>query len=163
MLLRLTPAFALIALAVASPISFAQSGARTQARQPRLFSETNIEKGWQRAAQLQQPMLVMFTSDHCMYCKKMLSETYGHPAIQRMLAGNTQTVLAHADDYRGLIKKLGIRGYPSSVLISPQGDVLDFMQGFVPPKDFAQRISPLLKAHTAQARAANVPQRTVGR
>jgi len=103
-------------------------------------------------------MLVMFTSDNCRYCKKMLAETYGHPGIQQMLAGRTQTVLAHKDDYEGLVKRLGIRGYPSSVLISPKGDVLDFMEGYVAPRDFALRISPLLKAQVAQARGASVPQ-----
>ncbi|NOZ39663.1 MAG: thioredoxin family protein [Planctomycetes bacterium] len=150
-------------LAVLAFVWLTQLTQAAQPRQPRLFTETSIEKGWQIASQQQQPMLVMFTSDSCMYCKKMLAETYGHPAIQQMLAGNTQTVLAHAEDYRGLIKKLGIRGFPSSVLISPQGDVLEFMEGFVPPKEFAKRISPLLKAHARQARASNLPQQTTGR
>ncbi len=149
--------FALAVLAFASLTQLAQAA---PPRLPRLFTETSIEKGWQQATQQQRPMLVMFTSDSCIYCKKMLAETYGHPAIQRMLAGNTQTVLAHADDYPGLVKKLGIRGFPSSVLVSPQGDVLDFLEGFVPPKEFAKRVSPLLKEHARQARASNSPQQT---
>jgi hypothetical protein len=33
----------------------------------------------------------------------MLAETYGHPGIQQMLTGRTQTLLAHADDYEGLM------------------------------------------------------------
>lgn len=162
-MLKFTPAFTLVILAVANSASMAQVAPGTSSRQPRLFSQTSIEKGWQQATQLKQPMLVMFTSDHCMYCKKMLAETYGHPAIQQMLAGNTQTVLAHADDYQGLVKKLGIRGYPSSVLVSPQGEVLEFMEGFVPPKEFAKRMSPLLKSHARQARANGAPQQTAGR
>ena len=147
-------------------VVFSYTGFAAQAAPPRrarLFSQTSIEKGWKRATQQRRPMLVMFTSDNCMYCKKMLTETYGHPAIERMLAANTQTVLAHADDYQGLVKKLGIRGYPSSVLISPKGDVLDFMEGFVPPKDFAKRVSPLLKEHARQARVNHSPKETAGR
>ena len=156
-------ALALVVLGFAHSAASAQFALPTQSRPPLLFSQTSIEKGWQRATQQQQPMLVMFTSDNCMYCNKMLAETYGHPAILRMLGSNTQTVLAHANDYRGLVKRLGIRGYPSSVLLSPKGDVLDFMEGYVPPKEFAQRVSPLLKAQAVQARAANLPQQTAGR
>lgn len=152
---------ALAVVAVTSSQALAQSGPRTQ--QTRLFSQTSIEKGWQRATQQQQTLLVMFTSDNCIYCKKMLSETYGHPAIAQLLATNTQTVLAHKDDYQALVKKLGIRGYPSSVLLSSKGEVLDFMEGYVPPKDFAQRVSPLLKAQATQARAASLPQQTAER
>ena len=156
-------AISLIALVFANCDFLTQTALAAKPRQPQLFSQTSIEKGWQQATQQQQPMLVMFTSDHCVYCKKMLAETYGHPGIQRMLAVNTQTVLAHADDYPGLIKKLGIRGYPSSVLVSPKGDVLEFMEGFVPPKDFVKRVSPLLKAHARQARANKLPQQTAER
>ena len=41
--------------------------------------------------------------------------------------GNTESVLAHADQYRDLAKKLGIRGYPTTMLVSPEGKVLDIM------------------------------------
>ena len=132
-------------------------------REGRLFSQTSIEKGWKLAKRQQRPMLVMFTSNNCKYCKKMLAETYSHPAIERMLDANTQTVLAHADNYEGLVKKLGIRGYPSSVLVSPKGDVLDLVEGFMPPKEFAKRVGPLLKEHSRQARVERLSKGTAGR
>jgi thioredoxin-related protein len=143
-----------------SAVNWAQQRPAATTQSPPLFTQTSIEKGWQAATDRQQPMLVMFTSDNCLYCKKMLAETYGHPGIQQMLANNTQTVLAHAGDYQALVKKLGVRGYPSSVLVAPNGEVLEFMQGYVPAKDFAQRISPILQS---QARAAQRPKRTAGR
>jgi len=158
-MLKRSSALALVLLTHMISQSWAEFGQPAQTEKTRLFSQTSIEKGWQRATRKKQPMLVMFTSDNCMYCKKMLAETYGHPAIERLLAANTQTVLAHADDYPSLIKKLGIRGYPSSVLVSPKGDVLDFMEGFVPPKDFAKRVHPLLQAHARQARAGELQSR----
>jgi thioredoxin-related protein len=153
-------ALTLLLFTQVSTVSWAQQRPAAVTQPPPLFTQTSIEKGWQTATDRQQPMLVMFTSDNCLYCKKMLAETYGHPAIQQMLASNTQTVLAHADDYQALVKKLGVRGYPSSVLVAPNGDVLEFMQGYVPAKDFAQRIRPILQS---QARAARRPKRTAGR
>ncbi len=102
-----------------------------------------------------KPLLVMFTSDSCIYCRKMMKETYRHPAIEWMLSENTETVVAHARDYRGLVKKLGVRGYPSTLLVSPQGEVLEFMEGFVDAQTFAARISPLLLKRTARVSNAN--------
>lgn len=160
---KLSPALAFVLMTVANSPARAQFGRTAETKQPDLFSQTSIEKGWKQATTQQQPMLVMFTSDNCLYCKKMLAETYGHPAIEQMLAANTQTVLAHKDDYQALVKKLGIRGYPSSVLVSPKGDVLDFMEGFVPPKDFAKRVHPLLQAHARQARANRSTKQTAER
>lgn len=138
----------------------AQDSPTTQTRGPRVFTETSIEKGWKRSLQQKQPMLVMFTSDNCKFCKKMLAETYGHPAIEQMLASHTQTVLAHKKNYEALVKKLNIRGYPSSVLISPKGDVLEFVEGFLPPNKFAERVVPVLQK---QARENQLAQQTTVR
>jgi len=119
-----------------------------------LFSQSDVKKAWKAAVSQQKPMLVMFTSEQCIYCQKMLNETYGHTAIKQMLAGRTETVLAHAEDYRDLTKKLGIRGYPTTLLIAPNGDVLDLMQGFVAPQAFAERVRPLLPGKNPRALAA---------
>lgn len=150
---KFVPAIAVLSLILLS--SSANAQVRQQAQRPGLFSETSIEKGWKRSMHQKQPMLVMFTSDNCKFCKKMLAETYGHPTIEQMLATNTQTVLAHKNDYEALVKKLGIRGYPSSVLISPKGDVLEFVEGFLPPKEFAARVVPVLQK---QARTNHLTQ-----
>jgi thioredoxin-related protein len=93
----------------------------------------------------------MFTSDGCMYCEKMLNETYRNPAIERMLTQSTETVLAHSRDYKALAKKLGVRGYPCTLLVSPEGQVLDFMEGYVDAKAFADRVYPLIYKRTARA------------
>ncbi|MCG8449287.1 MAG: thioredoxin family protein [Pirellulales bacterium] len=143
----------------------AQTGQPNNSLQKGLFTQTNVEKAWKNAAAQQKPMLVMFTSERCKFCQKMLAETYGHPAIQQILAGRTETVLAHAEDYRDLTKKLGIRGYPTSLLVSPKGDVLDFMEGYVAPKAFAQRVYPHLAGDNSRALAAatTTPRQTTGR
>ncbi len=123
-----------------------------------LFAETDLKQAWQAATQAGQPLLVMFTSHRCRYCQKMLSETYGHPSIQQLLAGRAITVLAHSQDYRDLTRKLGVRGYPTSLLISPQGEVLELMPGYIEPHAFAQRIGPLL-ADPEHRHVAAAPRR----
>ena len=122
-----------------------------QATQEGLFSHATVEQAWTSSVKTQKPLLVMFTSDSCVYCRKMLKETYQHPAIERMLLDSTESVLAHASNYKSLVKKLGVRGYPSTLLVSPQGEVLDFMEGYVDAKAFADRVHPLLSKRTARA------------
>jgi len=114
-----------------------------------LFTQSNVDLAWKQAVALQRPLLVMFTSDSCLYCKKMLTETYGHPAVQQLLSRKTVTVLAHSRDYQALVKKMGIRGFPSSLLVTPDGQVLEFMEGYVDAKKFTSRVAPLLvRSHT---------------
>lgn len=142
---------ALALLVVSSSLVRAEQPRQADARPRGLFVQTSVEQAWKSAVAAKKPLLVMFTSDGCMYCEKMLNETYRHPAIERMLAASTETVLAHSRDYKALAKKLGVRGYPCTLLVSPEGEVLDFMEGFVDAKTFAERIYPLLHNRTARA------------
>jgi len=124
-----------------------------------LFTQTSVEKGWQQAVAQKRPLLVMFTMDNCQYCEKMLSQTYRHPAIERMLRQNAVTVLAHANSHQALVKKLGIRSFPTSLLVSPKGEVLDLVQGYVDAQQFAQRVGPkLTSAQRVPATAAIASQ-----
>jgi thioredoxin-related protein len=136
-------------LVLATLILFPASSLSTYAAEHKApagaFQHATVEEAWQAAVVNKRPLLVMFTSDNCTFCRKMLAETYSHQGIQQMLRGRTETVMAHSNDYAALIQKLGIRGYPSTLLISPQGEVLDFMEGYVAPKEFAQRVAPLLE------------------
>lgn len=137
-------------LAFCSHLASAQQAHSMEGRSRTLFVETSVEQAWKSAVAAKKPLLVMFTSDHCQFCDKMLQETYGHPAIERMLAGSTQTVLAHSRDYKALAQKLGVRGYPCTILVAPDGQVLDFMEGYVEPRAFADRVYPLLYKRTAR-------------
>ncbi len=138
-------------LTVVSSSLQAEPTRRVESRGKGLFKHATVEQAWKSAVTTKKPLLVMFTSDNCSYCKKMMKETYQHPAIERMLSQSTETVLAHSRDYQGLVQKLGVRGYPSTLLISPEGEVLDFMEGYVEAKAFAERVYPLLHRRNAQA------------
>jgi thioredoxin-related protein len=157
----------LVILFCSSATSWAQSGKPGVYQQGRLFKHATLRQGWESAVENKKPLLVMFTSDNCIFCKKMLTKTYAHPTVQQLLAVKTESVVAHADDHGVLVKKLGIRGFPTSLLISPQGEVLDVMEGFVEPHEFVQRVTPLLASKTTQSglavRDPSAPPRSAGR
>jgi len=142
---------ALTLLVVWSSLVRAEQPGRVDGRPRVLFVQTSVEQAWKSAVAAKKPLLVMFTSNGCMFCEKMLNETYRHPAIERMLAQSAETVLAHSRDYKALAKKLGVRGYPCTLVVSPEGEVLDFMEGYVEAKAFADRVYPLLNKRTARA------------
>lgn len=125
-----------------------------------VFDHKTVEEAWKVAIEKKKPLLVMFTSNNCAFCRKMIKDTYNNQSVKEMLHGRTESVMAHSDNYAALVKKLGIRGYPSSLLISPEGDVLDFMEGYVDPEAFAKRVGPLLDRPTTQL-GMNVNTQTV--
>ncbi|NOY41929.1 MAG: thioredoxin family protein [Planctomycetes bacterium] len=167
MKLALLPLLSLLILFCSSTASLAQSGQRSSRGQDRLFNHARVEQAWEAAIAAKKPLLVMFTSDNCVYCRKMLAETYGNPAVRKMLAGRTESVLAHANEYGELAKRMGIRGFPTTLVVSHQGEVLDLMEGFVEPRAFVQRVGPLLAKEESQgsieAYGAAVSKQPAGR
>jgi thioredoxin-related protein len=125
-----------------------------------VFDHKTVEDAWKVAIEKKKPLLVMFTSNNCTYCRKMIADTYSNQQVKELLHGRTESVMAHSDNYAALIKKLGIRGYPSSLLITPEGEVLDFMEGYVDPQAFAKRVGPLLDRPSTQI-GMNVNTKTV--
>jgi len=125
-----------------------------------VFDHKTVEEAWKVAIETKKPLLVMFTSNNCTFCRKMIADTYSNQNVKDLLRGRTESVMAHSDHYASLIKKLGIRGYPSSLLISPDGEVFDFMEGYVDAQEFAKRVGPLLDRPATQL-GMNVNKQTV--
>jgi thioredoxin-related protein len=138
----------------------AQQAARDHAAPAGVFDHKTVEEAWKVAIEKKKPLLVMFTSNNCTFCRKMIADTYSNQNVKDLLHGRTESVMAHSDHYAALIKKLGIRGYPSSLLISPEGEVLDFMEGYVDAQEFAERVGPLLDRPATQL-GMNVNKQTV--
>lgn len=159
--------FAVIAVALSA--GFARSENRLPNQQSHhnshaapdgVFDHKTVEDAWKVAIEKKKPLLVMFTSNNCTFCRKMIADTYSNQTVKELLRGKAESVMAHSDNYASLIKKLGIRGYPSSLLISPEGEVLDFMEGYVAPQEFAKRVTPLLDRPATQI-GMNTNSRTV--
>lgn len=134
-------------------------GEDSEIRQQALFAHTTLDRAWKTAVEHQRPMLVLFSTEGCHYCTKMLAETYSHAKVQQLLRGHVEMVKVNAQEYPALIERLDIRGYPTTLLVSPRGNVLDAVEGFAPAATFADRIGPLLKAE-AQATSSRVGANT---
>ena len=120
-----------------------------------VFRHATVEQAWQTASAAHRPLVVMFTADGCPHCDRMLAETYANPAVRKLLAARSETALAHDSKYRALAGRLGVRAYPTTIVVSGEGKIVDAVEGFVEPAAFVARVSPWI---TPQAAAASPPQ-----
>lgn len=95
--------------------------------------ETNYSAALEQAAKQNKMVLLDFTgSDWCGWCIKLHKETFSKPAFQKFAADNL--VLVELDFPRGkpqsdelkkqneaLAEKFGVQGFPTLVLLDPQG------------------------------------------
>jgi protein-disulfide isomerase-like protein with CxxC motif len=84
----------------------------------------------------------------------MLAETFADPAVRQLLSVHAETVLAHARDHRELIRRLRIRGFPTTLIIAADGQIVDAVEGYVDAPTLTRRVGRWIGPHAT----ANVPQ-----
>ncbi len=111
------------------------------------FEFANIDDAWAAAQESRDPVLMFVTSDHCYYCKKMLSETLMHPQLAPAVAQLFETTTVNANQNPELVQKLGVRAFPTTLVVSPDGRLLSKLEGFVAPQMLGEHLNPVLRAY----------------
>lgn len=121
--------------------------------------KTDANQAWQSAQQDQRLMLLFITSQNCLYCRKMEHNTFSNQKVISGIQRSFIPVTVAAERNEALVKKLRVNSYPTTVIISPNGGVLDYIVGYVGPDEFSRR----LEAATRRNDTAAVTRRRAAR
>ena len=113
----------------------------------------SVDAAWKTAKERDGLLLLFITSKNCLYCKKMQRTTYADPEVVRLIGDHYVAVTARADNIPELVKKLKVRTYPTTLIISPGAQVLATMPGYVSADKLCER----LESATDKARIAAKP------
>jgi thioredoxin-related protein len=101
---------------------------------------TDMKRAWQTAQQSRRPLLLYFKMANCVYCRKMERETLADEAlandIQTRFVSANLTLEQDAD----LVRQYQVRTFPTMVIVSPGGKVIDHISGYVAAKDLRTRL-----------------------
>lgn len=100
-----------------------------------------------------KPILAYVTSDHCGYCRKMERETWGQPAVGRLVTEGFVPMRLHAGKNSAEVAALRVRAYPTTVLITPEGRAFAGRAGFLKPLELTELLRPALEQREVAARA----------
>lgn len=126
---------------------------------------TDIKEALHRAAANGQPVLMDFTADWCVHCKRMDLSTFTNADVAQRISRDFVAVKVDADQNKDLVKDLGITGLPAILIVSPDLKIIERISGFQTPKALIPRLDAVTAAHPAQGRPAtmvssqNPPQR----
>jgi len=129
--------------------------------------EDNFEKALQRAEKEGKYVLVDFSgSDWCGWCIKLDDEVFSKKAFKEYAKESLVLVLldfprwkelpkATREQNEALLKKYGVRGFPTVLLLSPKGEVAG-RTGYRPggPEAYVQHIKEMIEAHKAKGGGA---------
>ncbi|MCC6491644.1 MAG: thioredoxin family protein [Pirellulales bacterium] len=157
---RALSAAAAMALALAAPSAGAEQPAPAAARSVVLaaapdkpaarhgiFKFSSYPAAWTAAQKSNRPILIFATSPHCPHCVRMIGETLRTPHVNRFLNDSFETVYADRLEQPELTAKLGIRRFPTTIVVGPDNQVIDVLEGYVDAKTLAQRLRTTVAAH----------------
>jgi thioredoxin-like negative regulator of GroEL len=114
-----------------------------------VFRFTSYPAAWTAAQKTNRPILVFVTSQSCPHCTKMLGETYQRAAVRQFVADSFETVFVDRTEQPELAAKLRVRWYPTTLVVGPDNQVIDMIEGYVDSASFARRLQTSLAAQSA--------------
>ena len=114
-----------------------------------VFKYSSYPAAWTSAQTSNRPILVFATSSNCPHCVRMVGETFRSSQVNRFVNESFETVYVNRAEQPELAAKLKIRWYPTTLVVGPDNQVIDVIEGYVDPKTFAQRLQTSVAAHQA--------------
>jgi thioredoxin-related protein len=107
-----------------------------------------FDEGMASSAKSGKYAIVDFSTDWCVWCKKMDKETFSNPDVSSRLAREFVTIRINAESDGTIIYKgqkttpryftgmMGVRGFPTLVVFNAKGDPVTQLPSFVDAKTF---------------------------
>jgi len=114
-----------------------------------VFRFHSYPAAWTAAQKANKPILIFATTSNCPHCVRMIGESYRSPQISRFVNDSFETVYVDRGEQPELTAKLRVRWFPTTIIVGPNNQVLDVIEGYVDPKTLAQRLQTTFAAHAA--------------
>ena len=103
------------------------------------FAEDGEKIEWQRslteakrvAQESGKPMLIFVTSAGCRYCTQMKQTTLVDPGLVEEVNETFVPAYLDAGQNADVVRSLGIRAFPTTLLATPDGQVREMVRGYV--------------------------------
>ena len=117
---------------------------------------TDVEDSLRQAAASGQPVLMEFTADWCVYCKKMEKNTFTNPDVAQRISDSFVAVKVDADANKELVKELGIKALPAILIVAPDLNVIERISGFQTPEALIPKLDAVTAARKQRPTSAQV-------
>jgi protein disulfide-isomerase len=110
---------------------------------------TNPNQAWKSAQVSQRPLLLFITTDNCVYCRKMEQDTFSNRRVAADIQNEFVAANVDAKTNPDLVRKLKVQSYPTTVIISPKAGVVDYIPGYVAPRELLTRLDVAARRNAA--------------
>jgi thioredoxin-like negative regulator of GroEL len=127
---------------------FALAPGVVRAQSPEIRFRNNYGEARQEAEKRGLPIVLYLTTDNCMWCQRLVAETFGDPNVAKVMNEKFIPLKIHAAQEPGLIQTLKVSSFPTVILAGPDGKILMTVQGFKDAVRFHDDLQRVLVALT---------------
>jgi thiol-disulfide isomerase/thioredoxin len=124
---------------------------------------TDIQAASRESSETGLPILMKFSAKWCGPCKRMKSETFTDPRLAEMINTCFIPVEVDTDQNGQLARQLRIESVPTTMVISPQGDIVERREGFQSATQLTGAIARFCRQPPEQPIVRNEPRSRFGR
>lgn len=115
----------------------------------------DMKQAYHDAQATGKPMFVQFTADWCGFCTKMDQSTFQDPQIAAFINETFIPLLVDKDKNEKFARAVGIRGLPTTVIISSQLELQDRLQGYQSSWELTKALSKYQRAQSPTVQLAD--------
>jgi thiol:disulfide interchange protein DsbD len=105
----------------------------------------SLEDALRNSQKSGKPVILDFSAEWCAACKEMDATTFSDPRVAAEI--NSKWIPARIDATRNspeldkILEKYNVQGFPTVILISPSGEILDKITGYATAEELLAKIS----------------------
>jgi thioredoxin-related protein/YHS domain-containing protein len=103
--------------------------------------QPSLDSAQRLAGQTNRLVLIYFSGRSCGYCRRLEAEVLNQPAVAAAINAGYVPVKVVADDLPSTARQYGITKLPTTVIATPQGQIVNSRQGFMPADEYVGRIN----------------------
>ncbi len=120
--------------------------------------EVTLDGALRVAGRTDRLVLLLFTGPDCVYCRRLEAQVLPDPNVTAELQKDYIPVKIKPDHFPSTENQYGVTGLPTTVIVSPQGQMIDSVRGWVKPSEYAAWLHNVaLRARPAGAIYAQIP------
>ena len=126
--------------------------------QDRLWFGGTFDEARSVAAERDTLVMVEFVTDWCGWCRRMEQETFSDAEVRRSLRGMVALKLDAEREGRELALRYGVTSYPTVVFVDSQGNEVERILGYHPPRQFLELLQDIRLGDTFTACLARLEE-----